>query len=346
MSMQKVRVLVVEDSKVTQLFLVHMLRSDADFEVIGTANNGEEAIAFVAHTKPDVVLMDVHLPKIDGLEATRRIMETQPVPVVMASATLDSDEVSATFAALQAGALAFVVKPGPLNDPKAEEVARQLKQTLKLMSEVKVVRRWPDAAKRRAAAPLPMRPKQGIPRVVVIGASTGGPPVLKRILSGLPRNLPWPILIVQHISAGFLPGLAKWLSESGDVPVCIAASGLAPAPGCAYLAPDGFHMGVDRQGRITLADSEPESGLRPAVGYLFRSAAEVYGARAVGVLLTGMGRDGADDLKRLKDLGALTFAQDKESSIVHGMPGEAVALGAASYVLSPEEIAAALAGLV
>ena len=346
MSSPRIRVLIVEDSKVTQLYLVHLLASDPQFEVIGTANNGQEAIDFVSRTKPDVILMDVHMPKVAGLEATRRIMETQPVPIVMASATLEVGEVSEAFAALQAGALAFVDKSGRPGSPKADEVIRQLKQTLRLMSEVKVVRRWPRTAKRRAPAVEPALAKQGVPRLVAMGASTGGPPVLRTILAGLPRNVPWPILIVQHIAAGFLPGFVQWLSEAAELPIHVAAAGLAPCSGNVYLAPDGYHMGVDPQGRIRLAGTEPEGGLRPAVGHLFRSVAEIFGPQAVGVLLTGMGRDGAEDLKRMKDLGALTFAQDKESSAVHGMPGQAIALGAASYVLSPEEIATALARLV
>jgi two-component system chemotaxis response regulator CheB len=181
---------------------------------------------------------------------------------------------------------------------------------------------------------------------VAIGTSTGGPPVLQTILSGLPADFPAPVLIVQHIAAGFVTGLAEWLDQTTGFPVRIAAHGEPMEAGRAYLAPDGYHLGAGAQRRIALSRSEPENGLRPAVSFLFRSVAEQCGARAVAVLLTGMGKDGAEELKQLHDLGAVTIAQDAASSAVYGMPGEAMKLRAVRYSLAPDRIPAALIGLV
>jgi two-component system chemotaxis response regulator CheB len=178
--------------------------------------------------------------------------------------------------------------------------------------------------------------------VVGIGASTGGPPVLQGILSALPRDFPAPLIIVQHIARGFLPGMVEWLNQTTGLHVHVAAHGATPEPGHAYLAPDDFHLGVSATGKLALSREAPQAGLRPAVSCLFRSLAENFGAQAVGVLLTGMGRDGADELKRLRDLGALTIAQDRDSSVVHGMPGAAIELGAATQVLPADRIASAL----
>ena len=346
---KKIHVLVVEDSPVAQLLLVHILNSDPRLSVLGTANNGEKALTFLKRNKPDVIVMDIHMPGMDGFETTRRIMETQPVPIVVCSASLNPAEVAITFRALEAGAVALVAKPVGLGHHEYEDMAGKLVETVKLMSEVRVVRRWARLRRADAPAVIPtaaeLQTSPASIKVVAIGTSTGGPPVLQTILAGLPRDFSAPVLIVQHIAAGFLPGLVDWLNQTTGFPIHIAAHGEPLLPGCAYLAPDGYHLGLDGFGQIALSKQEPENGLRPSVSYLFRSVAAVCGANAVGVLLTGMGRDGADELKFLKELGAVTIAQDAKSSVVHGMPGEAIKLGAASYVLAPDKIPAVLAGL-
>jgi len=222
-------------------------------------------------------------------------------------------------------------------------------QTVKLMAEVKVVKRWPEQRRRKmvpGTRPEAKRREPAAVDVVAIGASTGGPAALQRVLCGLSGDFPVPLLVVQHIAPGFLPGLAAWLGQTSGLPVHIATPGEALRPGQVYLAPDGFHMGVDQAGCIALSHSEPEHHLRPAASYLFRSAAEVFGEKAIGVLLTGMGKDGGEELKRMRERGAATIAQDRESSVVFGMPGEAIQLGAVDYVLSPDEIAAKLESLV
>ena len=341
-------VLVVEDSPVVREFLVHILSADPDIRVAGTAHDGEEALEAVRRHRPDVITMDIHMPKMDGLEATRRIMETDPTPIIIVSGSNNSREVVTTFDAMEAGALAVLRRPAGIGHPEHEATARELVQTVKLMSEVKVVRRWPRT---RHAVPAPRPAKMGLAResaqvrVVVIGASTGGPPALHTILEGLPKDFPVPLLIVQHMAAGFVRGFVDWLTQSCRLPIHVATHGELMLPGHVYVAPDEFQMKVERGGKIALTRDPPENGLRPSVSCLFRSIAEVYGCDAVAGLLTGMGRDGAEELRLLKEKGAVTFAQDKDSSVVHGMPGEAIKLDAAMLVLPPEKIAAVLMNL-
>lgn len=343
MTAPKINVLIVEDSLVVQGLLTHVLSSDPEVSIMGVASSGEEALKFIAQNKPDVITMDVHMTNMDGYETTRRIMEAQPVPIVIVSTSVTPQDASQVFRALEAGAVAAVEKPSGIGHPQHEVLARKLVQTVKAMSEVKVIRRWPRL---RAESKTIVRPaRRGKIEIVAIGVSTGGPPVLETILSALPSDFAAPILIVQHIATGFLPGLVDWLTQTTHFPVHIATHNEALRPGSAYLAPDGYQMGVSSE-RILLNDAPQENNLRPAASYLFRSVAAAFGANAAGVLLTGMGRDGAAELKLLRDKGAITFAQDQETSVVHGMPGEAIKLGAACYILPPERIAAMLVSLV
>ena len=341
--------LVVEDSPVVREFLTYILTSDPDIQVVGVAKNGVEALDQVEMLRPDVITMDIHMPIMDGFEVTRRIMETVPTPIVIVSGSTGAMEMASTFRALEAGALAVVLRPPGLNHCAFDESSKELILTVKLMSEVKVVRRF--SHEKPAPATTPAIPAQGPKtasgiQIIAIGASTGGPPVLKEILSGLSKDFTLPVLIVQHIASGFVEGFTEWLAGTSDFPVHIASHGEVPLPGHGYVAPDGFHLGVTSGPCIALSDDSPESnGLRPSVAYLFRSVAQVLGPRAVGVLLTGMGRDGAEEMKMMKDRGAVTIAQDEDSSVVYGMPGEAIRLDAAMYILSPKGIAAMLSAL-
>ena len=344
-----IKVLIVEDSAVVREFLVHILSSDPDIKVIGTPHNGEDALEALNASKPDVITMDVHMPKMDGFEATRRIMETSPTPIVVVTGSSDPHEVGTTFRAMEAGALAVIPRPQGLGHPDFEATAKELIQTVKLMSEVKVVRRW-NRSRRMLLAPATVEIKSQADsreiEVVAIGASTGGPVVLQTILSQLPKDFSVPLLIVQHMASGFTQGFVEWLNQTSRLPVHVPSYGETILPGHAYVAPEDFQMGVKVRGRITLSQEACENGLRPSVSFLFRSLAQVYGNKAVCVLLTGMGKDGAPELKLLKEQGAVTLVQDEESSVVYGMPGEAVKLNAATYVLSPEKIPAALQSLV
>jgi two-component system, chemotaxis family, protein-glutamate methylesterase/glutaminase len=345
-----IRVLVVEDSPTVRELLLGILSSDPDIEIVGTAQTGEEAVEAVERIRPDIVTMDVHMPKMNGFDATRRIMETHPTPIVIVSAANDTDTTKA-FQSIESGALAILQTPSGPNHPEHERHRADLLRTVKTMSEVKVVRRWPrlrpvlTLPAVRVSTEFQFQPAQAPIRLVAIGASTGGPPVLQTILAGLPKDFRVPILIVQHIADGFTRYFVEWLTQSSQLPIHLPTHGQQVLPGHVYVAPDRLHMAITADGRIQLIGAEVENGLRPSVSYLFRSVAKAYGPGGVGVLLTGMGRDGARELKSMKEEGALTIVQDRDTSTVYGMPGEAVRLGGASYVLSPEKIHVLLADL-
>ncbi|MCE9615811.1 MAG: chemotaxis-specific protein-glutamate methyltransferase CheB [Lentisphaerae bacterium] len=336
-----INVLIVDDSPLARRLLAHILSEDPELRVIGMAANGHDALAAVRRDQPQVVTMDIHMPAMDGFEATRRIMESHPVPIVMISGSYERSEVNKAFRAMEEGALAILARPVGPADPHYEQEAREIRETVRLMATVKPVRRMhplppPEPQKLDAAAPpVPVK-------VVAIGASTGGPPALQAILSILPRHFPAPILIVQHIASGFVAGLIDWLNQTSGPRVCLATHETPPQPGHAYVAPDGLQMGVDAMDRLILVKAPPEHGLCPSVSFLFRSVAAHVKSGAVGILLTGMGRDGAQELDAMRRAGALTIAQSRDSCAVFGMPGHAVSLGAAMHQLPPEQIAGLL----
>jgi two-component system, chemotaxis family, protein-glutamate methylesterase/glutaminase len=289
---RRIQVLLAEDSAVTRQYLTRLLESDARIEVIGSVDNGQAALDFVTTRVPDVILMDIHMPQMDGFEATRRIMEYRPLPIVICTATSDPRDISTAFQALEVGATACIEKPPWSELEHLLPSARHLLDVVRQMAEVRVVRRRP------AVKPMPLVEAQPAEiKLIGIGASTGGPPVLQTILSALPRNFPLPILVVQHISPGFLQGMASWLAQTTGMPVQIASDRLRPRAGHVYLAPDDFHLGLAPNGELQLVNAPPEHYLRPAVSFLFRSLAQACGPNAIGVLLTGMGRDGADALR-------------------------------------------------
>jgi two-component system, chemotaxis family, protein-glutamate methylesterase/glutaminase len=343
-----IRVLIVEDSRSVAEFLTQMLDADPGIQVVGTASNGYEALEAVKKMKPQVITMDVHMPGMNGFEATRSIMECCPTPIVIVSGSVSQGEVAINFQALEAGALAVVAAPYGVGHLHHDRSVEDLVNTVKLMSEVKVVRRWRQSLQSPFAAdrPVGVTPAGSPLQVVAIGASTGGPISLQAIFSRLPKNFPVPVLVVQHMTPGFTAGFVKWLALSSGIPVHLATRGESILPGHAYVAPDDFHMGLGTDRRITLDRSVREHGMRPAASFLFRSIEAVFGSKAVGVLLTGMGVDGAEELKHLKNAGAITFAQDEESSVVYGMPGQAKKIGAATHILPPERIAQALITLM
>jgi len=335
-----IHVLIADDSAVAREFLAHIIDRQPDMQVVGAVTNGAQAVAAVKNLRPHIVVMDSNMPVLDGFRATRQIMEEAPTPIVIVTASLRPEEVTTTFKAVEAGALAVLAKPVGLGHPSFGQVTDTFVQTIRLMSEVKVVRRRnvgsrPGSASVRQEKTI--RQVQG--GIVAIGASTGGPQVIQTILNHLEPSLAAPVLIVQHISPGFVQGFVDWLAKTTRFPVKLAEAQEKLLAGQAYIAPDGCHLGVHNSGHLLLSEAPPENGLRPAVSFLFRSAAEAYGRKAVGVLLSGMGRDGAAELKLLREKGAVTIAQDEASAVIFGMPGEAVRLGAACHVVPPEDIA-------
>ena len=340
----KVRVLVVDDSPTVLQYLTHVFNATGTLQVIGTACNGREAVDFVRHTKPDIITMDIRMPVMDGLEATREIMSTDPIPIVILSASWDPGEVQQSFKAVEAGALASFAKPAGMASADSAESIRQLVANLEALARIKLVRRSMSATQswRRGseAGPLANNVRRlRNPGVVVIGVSTGGPPVLRCILAELAQDFTFPILIVQHMSKGFTQGLVDWLGGSSTLPVALGRHGDLLRPGQVVVAPDDYHMEVGQDEQLVLCPDDPEQGLRPVASRLFRSAAAVYGSRTIAVLLTGMGSDGARELLEIKDRGGVTIAQDEKSCVVYGMPKAAVQLNAVNHVLGPLEIA-------
>jgi two-component system chemotaxis response regulator CheB len=340
-----IKVLIVDDSKVVQVFLTQLLLYDPEIEIVGVAGSGYEAIELIRVKKPDIITMDIEMPGMDGYVTSRTIMETYPTPIVIVSGVEKVSEPSNIHKYLEAGALAVVIHPAPFELTQFTSFRKELIQTVKLMSEIKVIKLYPRKRKDHLKPHHEVQPfENDLKRIqiIAIGASTGGPLALQMILSRLPKDLPVPILIVQHIAPGFVKVFQKMLSSSSGIKLKIAEDGEKLFAGIGYIAPDNFQMGVTRS-KILLSNLPPENGSKPSVSYLFRSVAQTFGANSIGVLLTGMGKDGADELKDMRDKGAITVVQNESSSVVFGMPGEALRLGASNNALSPESISEILA---
>lgn len=336
-----IRVVVAEDSPTVRELLVSILESEEDIRVVGQARNGREAVDLALRLRPDLITMDVQMPVLDGLEATKEIMVGAPTPIlIVSSRAVSPSQVELSLDALKAGALMVVPTPvSPLSEGFDHQRA-QLVSMVRAMSQVKVVRRW--SGRTSAPPPAPRGAKEPV-RLVAIGASTGGPAAVQQILSALPRDFPVPIVLVQHIAAEFATGLAQWLASSCRLRVRIAEQGERMEARTAYLSPDHRHLGVRRDGTIALSAAAPIGGFRPSATALFASVARAYGPRAAAVILTGMGRDGVDGLRLVHESGGLVIAQDEATSVVYGMPREAVIAGVVNEVLPLQEIAPRLA---
>lgn len=362
-----VRVLVIDDSPTARELMVSILQVSEGVQVVGVGTTGEDAVRLTRRMKPDVLLMDISMPRVDGLEATRQIMYAAPTPIVLVTGTFMHSDIDLSFAALNAGALTVLSKPG-LADVEACE---QLVRTVKSMAQVPVVRRWSAGDKSKPTAITPEvapRATRGAPAgaetpgpdwdfglkgaelqrrsIIGIAASTGGPGALAHLFRPLPADFPLPILLVQHVTPGFATGFAEWLDGETALQVRVAAHGEDPRPGTVLVAPDDYHLQVSFKGGVELYKAPPYRGLRPSANYLFQTLARAYGPRAIGIILTGMGDDGAEGLEAMHQNGALTLAQDKDSCVVYGMPQEAVLRRAVDVVLSLDDIARALARLV
>lgn len=329
-----IRVIVADDSAVVADILTAVLEQDPEIRVVGRAKNGAEAVDLVKALRPDLLLLDVCMPVMDGIQATAAIMAACPVPILVVAASVN-ESTNVAFKAIQAGAVDVVEKPALTLT--ADYARLDLIRHVKLVSRVTPVR--------RGRAGLPLRctpPPESADRVVAIAASTGGPPALAHVLGALGGGFPSPILVVQHISPGFLEGFVEWLGSVVPMPVCIAERGEEPEPGRVHLAPEGCHLGLDVRGRLVISRDPPRDGHRPSGTVLFESVAEACGPYGVGVLLTGMGRDGADGLKALRDAGGRTICQDEATSVIWGMPKAGVEVGAAERVLPLEAIPAGI----
>jgi two-component system, chemotaxis family, protein-glutamate methylesterase/glutaminase len=338
-----IRVLIADDSATARQLLIHILESDAEIRVIGQAANGVDAVEMTRRLRPDLVTMDVQMPRLDGFEATKQIMIEAPTPIVIVSASVDPREVSTSMSAIRAGALTVLAKPAGPGAADFDEVAAQLVSTVKALSQVKVVRQWPARQSK-----LALSRRGGRARVVALAASTGGPAAVHHIVGQLPREFPAPILLVQHIAHGFLAGFAAWLDRATALKVTVAQHGEALAPGCVYVAPEDRHLGVALAPQMvaTTSAAPPVGGFRPAASFLFDSVAQACGDTAVAVVLTGMGSDGVDGLRAVSRVGGRVLVQDEQTSVVFGMPGAALAAGIAAQVVPLPDMARRLLDLV
>jgi two-component system, chemotaxis family, protein-glutamate methylesterase/glutaminase len=331
-----IRVLVADDSELFRDVLARVVSTDPSFEVVGVAADGNAAAALARSVRPDVITMDLHMPCADGFSGIARIMAETPTPILVLSA---NREEAVGFRALSLGALDILEKPSATSDLGA--YGSLLRSRLRLLAGVRVIRH-PRGLR---DGPRPAAPVRGRADLVVIGASLGGPRALATILRALPADFPAPIAVVQHIADGFTEGLASWLAQESRLNVREARDGEPLRAGRVLLAPTGRHLVVS-EGTAHLSEAAPVDTFRPSVTPLFVSAASSYGPRACGVLLTGMGRDGAEGLRALKAAGAHTIAQDEATSVVFGMPRAAIELGAVDRVLPLDDIARALLELV
>ena len=359
-----VRVVIVDDSAVQRRFARSALEADGRMTVVGEARNGRDAVAMVDRLHPEAVLMDLHLPVMNGIEAIERIMATRPTPILVYSAFVDGEDRDNAAAALAAGAVDVMAKPGPADSGHLEEYAEALRKRLRVAGRAKVIthprgrlgganvalstRRLGGGTRTESSAPPPpqseivdgLRPRTV--RIIGIGASTGGPQALATVLGELPEDLDAAVVVVQHMADGFIEGLAHWLDGLCSLPVAVAAPGRRLMPGTVSIAPSGANLIVHDSLRVTTAEPPKTQYHVPGIDETLSSIAAAVGPYGVGVLLTGMGRDGALGLKRMRERGALTIAQDEATCAVYGMPAAAVAVGAAELQLPIGEIGPAL----
>ncbi len=339
-----IRVLIVDDSSTARTLLRGVLQSDEEIKIVGEASNGEEAVELAKRLRPDLITMDVNMPVMGGLDATKAIMADLPTPILVVSA-IERAALDLSFDAMRAGALMVVKKPAGPGDARFTQDREQLLSMVKAMSGVKVVRR--RGARESGVNPQPAidRGSAG-KRVIVIGTSTGGPAALQRLLVDLPREFPVPVMAVQHIARGFVGGLASWLDGATGLRVVVAEHGDELKPGFVYLAPDDRHLGVTSRRRVALSDEPPVAGFRPSATHLFRSAAAAFGPGVIAAVLTGMGSDGVEGLRDVRTAGGCVLAQDERSSVVFGMAQEALREGLCDSVLSLDRLAERLVELV
>jgi len=346
--MKKIRVMIVEDSPVVRALLEYSIGRDPRLEVCATAGSAEDAMRILEHLSPDIIAMDIRLPGMDGLEATRRIMSTNPIPIVVVAASIESGKWNTTpMEALRAGALTVLEKPTGTTNADYEALAERLCTQLVIMSQVKLVRQH-DNRETHAAGGRIHRSACGGPgalKMLGIVCSTGGPAALIQLLGRLGANFPLPVLLVQHMTASFVEGFASWLQSVNPLAVKVVNDACVPVAGAVYVASAERHLRLDA-GRLWLDPADPISFQRPSGTLMFHSMARDLGPAALGVLLTGMGEDGASGLLDIRRYGGYTIAEDESTAVVYGMPAAAVRMGAVCESLPLPAIAPRILDLV
>lgn len=345
-----IKILIVDDSPTETELLRHIFEEEKDMHVIGCARNGKEAVELTAKLKPDLITMDLQMPIMDGIEATQLIMMENPVPIVVISAA-NNKSLNTTFLALEAGALSVIDKPLNAFDPLYKQARNRMIAVLRSMTEIKVIKKRFNTSHTYLKSTIPIKVKNHHSdyEIIAMGASIGGPQVLKTILSNLSSDFPIPIVIVQHISAGFITGFCEWLNDHCDLTIKCAAENEILKGGTVYFAPENYHLQVKRRGNhlvSSLQKSQPISGFCPSITVLFQSVANICGKKAIGILLTGMGSDGAQGLLEIKLNKGHTLIQDAKSSTVYGMAGIAEGLGAVDKIVEPDQFAPYLTQLL
>lgn len=324
-----IKVVLADDSGVVRAVLRDIFHATDDIAVVGEAENGKEAITLTEQLKPDLIVMDIMMPVMDGLTAIEVIMARFPTPILVLSATMDDREVNHAFTAIKKGALDVMEKPHLSGLHYGNSFEVRIIEKARILARVKVIRRWPA---KTANIELKTAYQRGGRKILAIGASTGGPKAVMSIMKGLPADFKATIFIVQHIASGFARGFAQWLDHDSSLNVRLAVDGQGYGKWEALVAPNDCHMVLEK-GKIRLVQTEPVNCCRPSIDVFFNSLAEEEGAKVVGVLLTGMGKDGAQGLRHIKDKGGFTLVQDETSCTVFGMPKAAIALDAADEIL-------------
>ena len=346
-----IRLLIVEDSPLVSKILTKIFDCDPELKVVGVAATGREGVKLSMKLKPDIITMDIVMPDMDGVEATKQIMAYRPTPILILTAS-HSRKKNKVFQAISFGALDVLEKINLGQDFSEDGRVDELIEKVKLLSKIKVIR--------HPLAKLQIKPKLSGPKkiieempesassgnIVVIAASTGGPQAIASILEKIPPNIPAAILVVQHIARGFTEGFVEWLSKNCPLRVKIARDNQKVEVGTVYVAPAGIHMVIRKEGVIGLTDNAPHGHFKPSADVLFDSAAKNYGSRVTGVILTGMGKDGVSGIKMIKQSGGQTIAQDEKSCVIYGMPREAIEAGNIDKVLPPELISGAIIDMV
>ncbi|AZR74219.1 chemotaxis response regulator protein-glutamate methylesterase [Anoxybacter fermentans] len=333
-----IRVLIADDSAFMRRVISDLINSDPELQVIATARNGVEALELIKKLDPDVVTLDIEMPKLNGFETLKEIMRISPKPVVMIS-HLTQEGATTTLNCLEAGAMDFIPKPSGSISLDFAQVAKDLTEKIKMayynFKPAKVTLR-----SKSHRTIIPTSSFSGVRKdmVVAIGTSSGGPRALKEIIPLLPANFPAGIVIVQHMPPGFTRSLAERLNNESKIRVKEAEEGDRIEPGLALLAPGNYHLEIEAGGIVRLNQKPPLWGVRPCVDYMMETIAPLYGERVIGVILTGMGRDGANGMAAIKHYGGQTIAQDEETCLVYGMPRAVIERGLADYILPLHQI--------
>lgn len=340
----RIRVLLVEDSPLQLRIIKSILDADPNIEVVGTASNGAEALEILPLLMPDVICTDYHMPVMDGFEFVKRAIKVFPCPILVLSISVQPNQVENIFKLLSAGAIDVMAKPRATGGVIGIDDGAKLVERIRILNGVKLINRNAKKSTTGANGQC-LVPRIHHPKMIVIGASTGGPQAFESMLSHLAKDFFLPIVCVQHISHGFLNGMLTWLGGLSPLFIKTAVHGNTPSPGYMYFPPEGMHLTFSENGAFVLSPPCSADVYCPSIDKLFISAAQVYGESLVGVLLSGMGKDGAAGIKAIFDAGGDTVAQDEDSSIIFGMPSVAINLGVVCNVLKPSQIATYLNGL-